>query len=702
MPEPTMKPAHENRLARESSPYLRQHAHNPVDWYPWGSEAFERAKREERPIFLSIGYSACHWCHVMERESFENEAIAALMNDLFVCIKVDREERPDVDELYMKAVQILTRGGGWPMSVWLTPDGRPFYGGTYFPPEDRQGRAGFPRVCNEMGRLWKEERERVVAAAEGLTEEVRRISVPPPASGPTEGVAGLPGGLLPRAAELLLQGFDETNGGFGGAPKFPHPMDVALLLRVDARFGHESARHAALLSLQKMAAGGVYDQVGGGFHRYSVDERWLVPHFEKMLYDNAQLAGVYLDGFLSSGDADHARIVREILEYVLREMVSPEGGFYSTQDADSDGEEGKYFVWDRGEIEAALGEELGGWIAPFFGVAESGNFEHGKSVLSRPWSAADFAKARSMKPEEVAAGVGIARCKLFGERSKRVAPARDEKVLADWNGLMIAAFARAGFHLREPRYLDAARKAAAFVRTKLWSDERGGRLLRSFKDGEARHAGNLADFAFLAEGFLDLYGAAFDPADLAFARRLVDVTIARFWDEEAGGFWFTADDHEALIARSKDVWDGATPSGASVLALDLLRLAELTGEESYRTKAQRTFALYRPLLEQRPQAVSRMLWAIDFQESRPREIVLVGADDASLAPFLDVLRTGFDPNRVVLAATPATAAALSKLTSLLEGRTTVEGKAAAYVCRVGTCKLPVTDADAFARELAVK
>jgi uncharacterized protein YyaL (SSP411 family) len=695
------RPPRENRLACETSPYLLQHAHNPVDWYPWGSEAFARAKELDRPIFLSIGYSACHWCHVMERESFEDEAIARLMNELFVCIKVDREERPDVDDVYMKAVQILTQGGGWPMSVWLTPDGRPFFGGTYFPPEDKYGRAGFPKVCAEMGRLWKEERQRVLDAADALTGEVRKASTLASAGGSSD--AALPEGLVARAADRIVRNFDPTYGGFGAAPKFPHPMELALLVRADARIGKPEARHAALFTLEKMAAGGIYDQVGGGFHRYSTDERWLVPHFEKMLYDNAQLAGVYLDAFLATGDEAHARVVREILDYVLREMTSPEGGFHSTQDADSEGEEGKFFVWTPDELEAALGADLAAWIGPFFGVSREGNFEHGASILSRPWSVADFAKARSMSEEQVAAGIGVARCKLFGERSKRVAPARDDKVLADWNGLMIGAFARAGFHLAEPRYLDAARKSAAFARAKLWSEEGGGSLKRSWKDGQAKHAGNLADFACLAEGFLELHQAGFDPADLAFARRLVDVAIARFADEGEGGFFFTASDHETLIARPKDPYDGATPSGPSVMASNLVRLAELTGEEAYRARALRMLALYRRLLEQHPQAVGRMLWAVDFLESRPREVVLAGPSEAALAPLVDVLRKSSGAHRVVLVATPQSAGALSKLTSLLEGREPAAGGTpSAYVCRDGACKLPVTDPARLAEELAAE
>jgi hypothetical protein len=681
-----------NRLAKERSPYLLQHAHNPVDWYPWGAEAFERAKREEKPIFLSVGYSACHWCHVMEKESFENPAIAALLNESFVCIKVDREERPDVDEIYMKAVQLLTRSGGWPMSVWLTPDGQPFYGGTYFPPEDRYGRPGFPRVLKEMARLWKEDRERVIASAGELTSHIQRISVPAAAAKSEE----LPRDLVAKAAGELLSSFDDDQGGFGGAPKFPRPMDLALLLGHAARSKDEKARHAALFTLQKMAAGGIYDQVGGGFHRYSTDERWLVPHFEKMLYDNAQLASLYVDAWLLTGDDDDRRIVREVLDYVLREMTAPEGGFYSTQDADSDGEEGRHFVWTTAELEEALGADLAAWVAPFFGASKSGNFEHGSNVLSRPWPIDDFAKSKSMKPEEVRSGIGVARCKLFGARDKRTKPARDDKVLADWNGMMISAFARAGFHLGEARYLDAARKAADFARAQLM---KGGKLLRSWMAGEARQSANLADHALLAEGLLDLFEATGEPARLAFARELIDATLKNFWDEKEGGFFTTAHDAELLIARSKEAYDGATPSGPSVIVSDLLRLAELTGDESLRERAVETLALYRPLLTQHPLAVSRMVAAVDFLQSEPREIVIAAPDAAAAAPLLEVVRTTFDRNRVVLLLTEDNAAELTKLAPTVEGKGPIQGKAAAYVCQNGACQLPATDAEGLRRQL---
>jgi uncharacterized protein YyaL (SSP411 family) len=682
--EPPPVTAKTNRLAHETSPYLLQHAHNPVDWYPWGAEAFAKAKQEDKPIFLSVGYSACHWCHVMERECFEDAAIAALMNELFVCIKVDREERPDVDEIYMKSVQILTRSGGWPMSVWLTPDGEPFYGGTYFPPQDGQGRPGFPRVLKEMGRIWKEERPRALAAAADLTQKIREISLPDAAPAGGE----LPADLVELAAAQIVAGFDDEHGGFGGAPKFPHPMDLSLLLRVVARDGDEKARHAALFTLQKMAAGGMYDQVGGGFHRYSTDERWLVPHFEKMLYDNALLASTYLDAWLVTQDEEYARTVREILDYVLREMTSPAGGFYSTQDADSEGEEGKFFVWTTAELAEVLGADLAAWVGPWFGASPSGNFEHRANVLSRPWTVEDFAKAKSMQPEELRAGLEVARRKLYDAREKRVKPARDDKILADWNGLMIGAFARAGFHLGEARYVEAARKAAAFARASFWRD---GRLLRSTKDGTAKHAGNLVDYAFLADGVLDLYEAGFDPADLAFARDLVRAAVANFWDEKEGGFFTTAHDAELLIARSKEAYDGATPSGPSVMVMDLLRVAELLGDDELRAKAERTLALYRPLLTGQPRAVTRMMAAVDFLQSAPREIVIATPTVDAAAVLLDVLRKGFDRDRVLLVRTDANGAGLEKIAATVEAKGPVGGKAAAYVCRHGACQLPITD-----------
>jgi len=706
-----------NRLAHETSPYLLQHAHNPVDWHPWGPEAFAKAKAEDKPIFLSIGYSACHWCHVMERESFEDATIAAAMNADFVCIKVDREERPDVDEVYMKAVQALTRSGGWPMSVWLTPDLEPFFGGTYFPPEDRYGRAGFPRVLKELARLWKEDRPKVLESAKGLTEHLRAIAASAPEAGDPAAFVG-DARLLPRAAEHLLRNFDDEWGGFGGAPKFPHSMDLQLLLRIDARFGNPAARDAAVKSLRKMADGGIHDQLGGGFHRYSVDEKWLVPHFEKMLYDNALLANAYLDGWQATGDAAFAQVARDTLEWALREMRSDGGGFCSSQDADSEGEEGKFFVWDPPQLDAVLGAETAAWIGPFFGVSAAGNFEHGKTVLWRPWAIADFARARSMDEAKVRAGIDEARAKLFAARAPRIAPGRDDKVLADWNGLLISALARCGARLGEPRYVAAAGEAAAFVRRELWSAadagvpmreriaqvgeplrERSAHVLRrSWRGGVAKHVANLADHAFLIEGFLDLWEARFDPADLAFAIELAEATLAKFEDREQGGFFFTAHDAEALLVRSKEAWDGATPSAPSVHAMNLLRLAELTGDAKWRTAAHRTIANYRAPLEQSPPALSRMLAAVDFEQSAPAEIVLAGPDRASLEPFLAVVREGFAPNRVVIAVTPETRAAVAKLTPLLEGKETP--RATAWVCRGGACKLPVATAEELRKELA--
>ncbi len=700
-----------NRLAHETSPYLLQHAHNPVDWHPWGPEAFARATAEDKPIFLSIGYSACHWCHVMERESFESAAIAALMNEHFVCIKFDREERPDVDELYMKAVQALTRSGGWPMSVWLTPDLEPFFGGTYFPPEDRLGRAGFPHVLKELARLWKEDRSRVASSAKNLTDHLRELAARVGAVATDDPAAFLADPkLLPRAAEQLLRNFDDEHGGFGGAPKVPHPTDLQLLLRIGANHGGLKTPDPAVHTLRKMAAGGIHDQLAGGFHRYSVDERWLIPHFEKRLYDNALLANAYLDDWRGTGDEASAEVVRSTLDWALREMRSDGGGFCSSMDADSEGEEGKFFAWTPAELEAVLGAEEAAWIGPWFGVSPAGNFEHGKSVLWRPWELADFAKARGMEESRVVAGVAAARQKLLAARARRVAPGRDDKVLVDWNGLMISALARAGAALGEPRYVAAAAEAAAFIRRELWSNAAAGdpsvipsqrrvdgRLLRSWRGGVAKHDANLGDVAFLIEGLLDLWEARFDPADLAFAIELADHSLDRFWDAEKGGFFFTAHDAEALLVRSKEAWDGATPSAPSVHSHNLLRLAALTGNDNYRSAAIRTIALYRATLEQHAPALTRMLAAVDFFQSDLAEVVLVGPEMESLAPFLAPLRRWGPSNPVVIAVTPATRAAAAKLTPLLEGRDAQV--ATAWVCRRGTCKLPVTTVAALVEEL---
>ena len=600
-----------NRLLQETSPYLQQHAYNPVDWYPWGDEALARAKAEGKPIFLSIGYSACHWCHVMEHESFEDPSIAALMNEHFINIKVDREERPDLDQIYMAAVQLITRRGGWPMSVFLTPEGKPFYGGTYWPPTSRMGMRGFREILMLMHDFWTNRRPEVTESSNSLVDAIARFTSP--SFEQTE----LNASLLQRAEKELLSSLDRVHGGFGGAPKFPHPMDLRVLLRCWKRFGNKAALDAVTLTLEKMAGGGIYDHLGGGFHRYSTDAHWLVPHFEKMLYDNALLVPVYLEAYQATGREDFARIARETLDYVLREMTSPEGGFYSTQDADSEGVEGKFFVWTPAEIVEVLGEDDGKLFCACYDVTPGGNWE-GHSILNRPQPLAQLAKELKTPLEELSATLDWGKQKLLERRSTRIAPGRDEKILTAWNGMMIGAMARGAQVLGDNRYLQAAQDAARFVLTKLRSlgiDPREGeapaeprasanrgigfqpvisqerqagslshgqpssasRLFHTFKDGQAKLNAYLDDYACLIDGLIDLYQTDFNPQWLSEASSLAGFMQRHFADPEDGIFFYTSDDHEALINRTKEVQDNATPAAHSCAALALLRLSALMG-----------------------------------------------------------------------------------------------------------------------------
>src|SRR5687767_1483289 len=594
-----------NRLARETSPYLRQHANNPVDWYPWGSEALERAREENRPILLSIGYSACHWCNVMEHESFEDPLIAGLMNDLFVNIKVDREERPDLDSIYMTAVQAMTGHGGWPMTVFLTPEGAPFYGGTYFPPEDRGGHPGFPRVLTGVAEAYRARRGDVDKNAEQLRQMLQRKIVPPQ-RGP------LTPALLDDALRGVLSSIDWAEGGFGGAPKFPQPMTLELLLRQYARTGAAQALGAVQLTLDKMANGGIYDQLGGGFHRYAVDRIWLVPHFEKMLYDNAQLARVYLQAFLVTGSPRYRQVVEETLEYVKREMTDPTGGFYSTQDADSEGEEGKFFVWTVEEVDALLGAEDGPLFRAYFDVTPAGNFEH-KNILHIADPTEAVARRLGVTTERLSAAIERGRTILHAAREERIHPARDEKVLTSWNGMMMRAFAEAGAALERPDWVDVAARNADFVLRELWQD---GRLLRTWKDGRAKLNGYLEDHACYADALVALYEATFDRRWLEQAREIADVILDRFGDAESGGFYDTASDHERLVTRPKDIFDNATPSGTSVAVDMLSRLALLTGDERYRRTAEDVLTILGTISSEHPTAFGRLLCALDFALGR--------------------------------------------------------------------------------------
>jgi uncharacterized protein YyaL (SSP411 family) len=676
-----------NRLIHETSPYLLQHAHNPVDWYAWGEEALARARSEDRPILLSIGYSACHWCHVMERESFENPAIAGLMNELFVNIKVDREERPDLDGIYMQAVQALTGHGGWPMTVFLTPDGAPFYGGTYFPPEDRGQMPGFPRVLTGVAEAYRARRGDVDNNAAQLREMLQRKIVPPQ-RGP------LTPGLLDDALRGVLTNIDWGEGGFNGAPKFPQPMILEFLLRQYVRSRSTQALGAVQVTLDKMAGGGIYDQLGGGFHRYSVDRIWLVPHFEKMLYDNAQLARVYLQAALVTESPRYRQVVEETLGYVVREMTHPDGGFYSTQDADSEGEEGKFFVWTVTEVDGLLGDEDGPLFRAFFDITQAGNFEH-KNILHVAEPPDEVAARLGVTPERLLAAVERGREILHAARERRIHPARDEKVLTAWNGMMMRAFAEAGAALERADWIEVAVRNAEFTLRELWQ---GGRLLRTWKDGRAKLNGYLEDYACYADALVALYEATFEPRWLDAAREIADAILEKFADAEHGGFFDTSADHEQLVTRPKDVFDNATPSGTSVAADMLTRLALLTGDERYQRGADGVLTALGGIAGQHPASFGRLLCALDFALGRPREIAIVGPfDSEEMRALRRVVFGRFLPNRVVAGSANGAGGATIPL---LEDRPLRDGRATAYVCEGYVCQAPVTSAADLEAQLA--
>jgi uncharacterized protein YyaL (SSP411 family) len=653
-----------NRLAQETSPYLLQHRDNPVDWYPWGEEALARANELDRPILLSVGYSACHWCHVMEHESFENPETAAYMNEHFVSVKVDREERPDVDALYMEAVQAMSGHGGWPMTVFCDPDGVPFYGGTYFPPDEGRGMPSFGMVM-----------EAVVDAFESRRDELRERAPETRARlgaiGAIEPSGEVPGADLLEASIATLEGAaDPERGGFGGAPKFPPASALELLL---ARGVFEPVE----LTLDAMMAGGIYDQIGGGFARYSVDASWLVPHFEKMLYDNALLARAYLHGWQALGHERYRRVCEETLDWALSEMRGPEGGFHSALDADSEGEEGRFYVWTPGEIRAVLGEDADAVIG-YYGVSDAGNFE-GRNVLNVAGGAA------APRPDRLAE----ARKALYEARAERVPPGLDDKRLASWNALMLAALAEAGAALGREDYLNAARGCAEFVLRDLRDAE--GRLLRTYNDGEGRLNAYLEDHAFLLEALLTLYEATFERRWFEGARTLADTMLARFGDPERGGFYSTSDDHEELIARRKEIGDHPIPSGNSAAALGLLRLAALSGERAYEAEAIGVLRLFAKAAPRQPDAFAHLLRALDFQLAPTKEVALIGDD---LAELTAVVRSRYRPH-LVLAGGPAG----STVPELLKNRTTIDGEPAAYVCERFTCQAPVTTAEHLASQL---
>ncbi len=676
-PRPDRRP---NRLAGESSPYLLQHQYNPVDWYPWGEEAFARARETDRPVLLSVGYSACHWCHVMERESFEDDEIARIMNERFVNVKVDREERPDVDAIYMQAVQAMTGHGGWPMTVFLTPDGVPFYGGTYFPPQDRHGMPGFPRVLEAVAEFYRDRRGEAAAAGRQLLDRLRQ----------GEAVRGggelLTRDVLDRAYRGLAAEFDARHGGLGRAPKFPQPMAFDFLLRYWARRGAPDALAMVRQTLDQMARGGIHDQLGGGFHRYSVDQAWLVPHFEKMLYDQAQLALLYVNAWQATGAPEYARGAAATLDYVVREMTHPAGGFFSTQDADSEGEEGRFFLWTREEIEGLLPPDEARAALRYWGLLEGPNFE-GRNILHVPHDARDVAAALSLAPATLAEVLDRARGRLAAARERRVKPARDDKVLAGWNGMMLRAFAEASRALGRPDYLAVAVRNAEFLLSALVVD---GRLLRSWKDGRARLLGYLEDHAMVADGLLALHQATLDGRWLDEARRLADAMLDLFWDAEVEGFFDTGRDHEALIVRPRNLFDSAIPSGSSVAADVLLRLAVLTGETAYERRAVETLRAVAPLMARYPAGFGRFLAALDFHLGSPVEVAVVwpaGPPPAAGEPLLAEVFRRYLPTRVVTGAAAGERADLP----LVAGKPAREGRATAYVCERYACQAPTTD-----------
>ncbi len=677
---------HTNRLASEKSPYLQQHAHNPVDWYPWGPEAFEKAKSEDKPIFLSVGYSTCHWCHVMERESFESEEIAAVLNANFVPVKVDREERPDVDRIYMLFIQATSGGGGWPMSVWLTPELKPFFGGTYFPPDNRYGRPGFRTVLESLARTWAQDRAKIVDSSIEVTRQLEQYAD----SG--QAAARADAHVLDSAFHSFRRSFDSRLGGFGSAPKFPRPSVHNFLVRYYARTNNEEALQMVLTTLREMAKGGMHDQMGGGFHRYSVDQRWFVPHFEKMLYDQAQLAISYLEAFQITRDGFFAQVARDIFEYVMRDLTHPEGGFYSAEDADSALSasqpgvkgEGAFYVWSYDELERLLDASTFEWMRTHYGVEREGNVRDDPHGEFRGLNILYEALPVDRNAPEFKAAQAI----LMQARSKRVRPHLDDKVLTAWNALMISAFAKGAQILGDPIYAAAARNATQFVLRHMYDPASVG-LLRRFREGEAAIPAFLDDYAFLIEALLDRYETDFDTYHLELAAQLARKMCELFEDRDAGGFFSTTEGDANLIMRMKDDYDGAEPSGNSMAALALLRLSRMTGEDQFGAQAERTLAAYAGRMASAGTGLPQMLCALAYSLSPPRQVVLAGAKDEA-GPMLDALRSRFLPDTSVFVLDDESRATLSRHEPAFEGMRPIEGRVTAYVCENFACQLPVT------------
>lgn len=684
-----------NRLIKEKSPYLLQHANNPVDWYPWGEDAFRKALVEDKPVFLSVGYATCHWCHVMERESFEDEEVAEVLNQHFVSIKVDREERPDVDHIYMTVCQALTGRGGWPLSVIMTPRRMPFFAGSYFPKSSRMGMPGFLDILLQVGKLWSDDRHRLAQMGEEITRAIQ----------PKEEEAGsiqLGMDTLERGYNQLRSAFDERKGGFGGAPKFPTPHHLTFLLRWHSRKPESDALKMVEKTLTSMRDGGIFDQVGYGFHRYSVDDRWLVPHFEKMLYDQAMLAMAYCEAYQVTGKAIYAQVVRETFEYVLRDMRDPVGGFFSAEDADSEGEEGLFYVWKPDQVRELLGEEQGRKFCSFFDITPTGNFEDGQSILHITKPQSLFAQLHELNPRELEKLLEAGRRRLFAAREKRIHPLKDDKVLTSWNGLMIAALAKGYQALRDPSYLEAASAGATFILGQM-TDETG-RLFRRYREGEVAISGYADDYAFFIWGLIELYECTFEVDTLKAALGLQQHMLKHFWSERHQGFHYTADDGEQLIVRDREIYDGAIPSSNSVAALNLLRLARITGNVGFEEKADALMKSFSSLVQDYPMAYTQFLNAVDFALGPTAEVVIVGDDgDVETRAMVEALHRRFHPHRVLVfkevAGEGNGGKDPSEMAPFVRQMHPVGGKTSVYICENYSCKRPLTTLEELTRAL---
>jgi len=695
----TEPPAGKNHLSDSKSPYLLQHANNPVDWYPWGEEAFARAKKEDKPIFLSIGYATCHWCHVMEHESFEDETVARLMNEAFINIKVDREERPDIDQVYMSVCQMLTGGGGWPLTIIMTPDKEPFYAATYIPKESRYGRIGMVDLIPRIRQLWDSDRDKISATSRQILAGLEKMDT-------RSAGASLDEKVVDDAFTQLAGRYDATHGGFGSAPKFPSPQNLVFLTRYWSRTGNTSALQMVDHTLEQLRQGGVYDQIGFGFHRYSTDAEWLVPHFEKMLYDQAMLTTAYTEAWLATRNPVFERTVREIVAYVLRDMTSPEGAFYSAEDADSEGEEGLFYLWTLAEFEEILGKDDAAFAAAVWNLSADGNYtdevKGSRTGLNIPHltnSTAAAAGTLNMTQEEFEQRLQQIRTRLFDVREKRVHPLKDDKVLADWNGLMAAALASAGRVFNEPEWIRAAERATSFVLDEMHTPK--GRMLHRYRDGDASIPAFLDDYVFMTTAMLELYEATFDPKYLEQALELQQQTLELFWDKNRGGFFFTAADNEELLVRQKEVYDGAIPSGNSMAADNFVRLARLTGDNEHLQVADHIFAAFAGEAGRLPSAHCQLMIALQRGAGSSLEVVIAGdRGTADTAALIATVREMYLPHAAVLLVPPGQAgAAIRKLAPFAKAYEPVEGKAAAYVCQDFSCQLPTTDPEKLGRLL---